>query len=179
MTRATNDDDEYDAYAIALCFRETFHAPLMSARHEEWNCSAYGPALVDVREHKNEAGQVEAYADAPDVFEAWQRDDVCSASWPDTIDPIDAHRPHGIAFTSQPEEGNGAERFVAATATGRTDVTVRLVIEPLYLIAADLYHAAMRPKVDKTDRDRNAIRLPRFGGNAINRVAGCIKWSST
>ena len=69
--------------------------------------------------------------------------DVRRAVRSDAIDPIDAHRPQCIAFTSQPEEGNGAERFIVLTATVWTIFTIFFVIEPLYLITADLNHTAM------------------------------------
>src|SRR6476661_1590563 len=60
--------------------------------------------------------------------------DVRRAVRSDAIDPIDAHRPQCIAFTSQPEEGNGAERFIVLTATVWTIFTIFFVIEPLYLM---------------------------------------------
>ena len=103
--------------------------------------------------------------------------DVRRAVRSDAIDPIDAHRPQCIAFTSQPEEGNGAERFIVLTATVWTIFTIFFVIEPLYLMTADLNHTAMWLEVDKADYHlmpwRRLQLMPKSdgGGKALSILA--------
>src|SRR5208337_2801105 len=106
-----------------------------------------------------------------DVLETGQRPEARRAIRLDSIDPVNPGRPERVAFSGETEESHRLDRIV--TILGEVAghlLAVRFGVEPLHLVSTNLNDAALRLEVNEAHRYRDAIGLPRLGGDAIDRI---------